>query len=346
MIRRFIELYLRQSRRIWKRLPRPFKNSRVGRSYGRHLHSLVCKYASRNQSHGTFFLRNRPEIDLMCRLVGQMTGGSSVGISILACSKGAEVYSFLWRLRSYRPDLHFVVQAVDISQEIIDFAKGGAYSIAASRRWLPLGPVAISDDEKLIRSTHKDQGVNERESIFQRMYPSEMDAMFDKGVNSVRIKSWLREGITWRVGDASDGALIEELGPQDIVVANRFLCHMDPPAAEKCLRNIAGLVRPGGYLFVSGVDLEIRTRVAKDLNWQPVTELMREIHEGDSSLGQGWPFNWWGLEPFCEDFPDWGLRYASVFRVAGAAISGPNRSGGRLVESSSGSAPVGANSLA
>jgi chemotaxis methyl-accepting protein methylase len=268
----------------------------------------------------------------MCRLVDQMTGAPSVAISILACSKGAEVYSFLWRLRSHRPDLHFVVQALDISREIIDFAKEGAYSIAAPGREPSFGPATISDDEKLIRSTHKDQGTNEQESIFQRMCPSEIDAMFDQGVNSVRIKSWLREGIQWRVGDASDGALIEELGPQDIVVANRFLCHMDPPAAEKCLRNIAGFVRPGGYLFVSGVDLEIRTRVAKDLNWQPVTELIREIHEGDSSLAQGWPFHWWGLEPFCEDFPDWGIRYASVFRVAGAAE--PNRSEGQLVESS------------
>jgi SAM-dependent methyltransferase len=249
-----------------------------------------------------------------------MTGGSSVGISILACSKGAEVYSFLWRLRSYRPDLHFVVQAVDISQEIIDFAKEGAYSIAASRRWLPLGPAAISDDEKLIRSTHKDQGVNERESIFQRMYPSEMDAMFDKGVNSVRIKSWLREGITWRVGDAGAPQLIDDLGPQDIVVANRFLCHMEPAAAERCLRNVARLVRPGGYLFVSGVDLDVRTKVAKDLGWNPIPDSVREIHEGDFSLEKGWPLQWWGLEPFSHDRPDWQIRYASVFQIGVAAV--------------------------
>jgi hypothetical protein len=32
------------------------------------------------------------------------------------------------------------------------------------------------------------------------------------------------------------------LGLQDIVIANRFLCHMEPRDAERCLRNIARLV--------------------------------------------------------------------------------------------------------
>ena len=98
-------------------------------------------------------------------------------------------------------------------------------------------------------------------------------------------------------------------------MANRFLCHMEPAAAERCLRNIAGLVKPGGYIFVSGVDLGVRTKVAKELDWEPVPDLIREIHEGDFSLTTGWPLGWWGLEPFSEDRPDWRIRYASVFRV-------------------------------
>jgi hypothetical protein len=61
--------------------------------------------------------------------------------------------------------------------------------------------------------------------------------------------------------------------------------------------------------------LDVRTKVAKDLHWKPVLDLIREVHEGDPSLTRGWPFGWWGLEPFCEDHPDWRIRYASVFRV-------------------------------
>ena len=56
---------------------------------------------------------------------------------------------------------------------------------------------------------------------------------------------------------------------------------IDAEAAEVCMRNIARLVKPGGYLFVSGVDLEVRTRVARSLGWKPVGDLLRETHEGD-----------------------------------------------------------------
>jgi hypothetical protein len=69
-----------------------------------------------------------------------------------------------------------------------------------------------------------------------------------------------------------------------MVVASNFLCHMAPADAEKCLGNIARLVSAGGYLFVSGVDLDVRTKIALDLGWEPARELMTEIHDGDPSV--------------------------------------------------------------
>ena len=84
--------------------------------------------------------------------------------------------------------------------------------------------------------------------------------MFDCEGEQASVKQQFRESITWHLGDASDPKLGEVLGLQDIVVANRFLCHMQPEEAEPCLRSLASLVKPGGYLFVSGVDLEVRTK--------------------------------------------------------------------------------------
>jgi len=249
----------------------------------------------------------------MCRLLGQKAHGAKVAISVLACSKGAEVYSILWSIRRARPDLKVTLQAVDISREIIDFAKEGAYSIKGRASLKALKQLGMTEEEKLIWLTYRDQGPDE--SIFERMDKSEMDGMFDREGDKAKVKPWLKEGITWRVGDASSPELVDELGLQDVVVANRFLCHMEPAAAEECLRNIAGLVKPGGYIFVSGVDLSVRTRVAKELDWKPVPDLLREVHEGDLSVTKGWPVHWWGLEPFSEDRPDWRTRYASVFRV-------------------------------
>jgi SAM-dependent methyltransferase len=154
-------------------------------------------------------------------------------------------------------------------------------------------------------------------SIFERMSCGEMKAMFDREADQVRVKPRFREGITWQLGDAGDPGLVGALGLQDIVVANRFLCHMHPEEAEKCLRNLARLVKPGGYLFVSGVDLGVRSKVVRQLGWRPVTELISEIHEGDPSLRRDWPLQWWGLEPFDQGRIDWEMRYASVFQHGG-----------------------------
>ncbi len=121
--------------------------------------------------------------------------------------------------------------------------------------------------------------------------------MFDWAGDQAKVKSWLKEGIDWRLGDAADPKLIRGLGLKDMVVANNFLCHMAPADAEKCLRNIGRLVRPGGCLFILGVDLDVRTKVALDLGWEPVTELMAEIHDGDHSVRTDWPWCWRGLEP-------------------------------------------------
>jgi len=256
----------------------------------------------------------------MCRLLEQEAPGAKVAISVLACSKGAEVYSILWSIRRSRPDLKISLQAVDISHEIIDFAKRGVFSRKGPVSLKAPDRLGMTEEERLTWSTCRDQGSDQSASIFERLNESEMDAMFHLENDRATIKSWLKEGITWQVGDVSAPELIHALGPQDVVVANRFLCHMEPAEAEKCLRKFTRLVKPGGYIFVSGVDLDVRTKVAKDMNWQPVLELMREIHEGDVSLTTGWPLGWWGLEPFREDHPDWRIRYASLFRVAETPI--------------------------
>lgn len=97
---------------------------------------------------------------------------------------------------------------------------------------------------------------------------------------------------------------------------------MEPAMAETCLRNIGRLVRQGGHLFVSGIDLDVRTKVALEMGWKPVADLVRKIHEGDTSITRGWPLEYWGLEPFDDRRPDWRICYASVFRVSEAPCKG------------------------
>jgi SAM-dependent methyltransferase len=281
--------YLRLNKGIWRCLPSGVRNLYPVRSYGAWLHSLVCLSASRQQYFGTFFLRNRPALELMRRLAQQREHGSTLKIAVLGCSIGAEVYSILWTIRSALPDSKVLLDAVDISKEILNFAEKGTYTTDASQ---------------LVGA-----------SIFERLTEAERVEMFDWQGDQAKVKSWLRQGITWHLRDAADPELISILGSQDIVVASNFLCHMARTDAEKCLRNIAQLVSPGGYLFVSGVDLDVRTKTALDLGWEPVRDLMVEIHNGDRSVRADWPWEWWGLEPLNRKRHDWQTRYAAVFRV-------------------------------
>jgi chemotaxis methyl-accepting protein methylase len=244
----------------------------------------------------------------MRRLLDQKSHSASVAISVLACSKGAEVYSIAWTIRSARPDLKLSIHAVDISQDILEFAQRGVYSLESPDVLNTPNHERVTDRGDL---TCRDQNA----SIFERMTDGEVETIFDRDDNQVKVKPWLKEGIIWHLGDAGDPELVSVLGPQDMVVANRFLCHMEPAAAERCLRNIARLVKPGGYLFVSGLDLDVRTKVAREMGWKPVPDLIREIHEGDASLRRDWPLEYWGLEPFQDDRTDWRIRYASVFQL-------------------------------
>ena len=277
------------NRRAWSRLPHGVRDSRAGLAYGRWVHSQVLRRSSRKMYVWSAFLRNRPALELMRRLIQQRAEGSTLNMAVLGCSIGAEVYSILWVLRSARPDLAIVVQAMDISPEVVGIAEAGVYAPGMS---------------EVVES-----------AIFERMTEREQQDMFDWDDGTARVKEWLREGIEWHVDDACDPELGSRLGRHDIVVASNFLCHMEAASAERCLRNIAPLVEPGGYMFVSGVDLDVRTNVARDLGWEPVADLLEEIHNADPALRDHWPWDWAGLEPLDRRRSDWETRYATAFRI-------------------------------
>ena len=106
-LRRYLgRLYLRVNIWVWNHLPTSLTSSRLGWMYGAHLHELVQLRSERKQYMGTFFFRNRPELQLLIRLLDSKRQASAVNLTILGCSKGAEVYSFSYSIRSTRPDLN------------------------------------------------------------------------------------------------------------------------------------------------------------------------------------------------------------------------------------------------
>ena len=291
-----LSAYLRLNQRLWNKLPASFTALSPIGSYGRFLHTLARTQGVRTQAFSTHFLRNRPQLELIRRLLERSIKADKLRVAVLGCSTGAEAYSVAWRIRSARPDLKLVLYAVDISSLAVEVGKSGVYSLATSEL------------------TNTD--------MFERMTGAEIEELFDRDGDAVAVKSWIKEGIKWDVGDVREPEILDTLGLQDIVVANNFLCHMDPSMAERCLRNIVRLVSPNGYLFVSGIDLDIRAKVANDLGWRPVQELLEEIHEGDPGMRSHWPCNYGGLEPLNKRRQDWRIRYAAAFQLVSPAGGG------------------------
>ncbi len=281
--------YLRLNQQLWDRLPPRAASAGSLRSYGRFLHRLARVQGNRAQACSTFFLRNRPLLELIQRLAQRHSKNDLLRVAVLGCSSGAEVYSVAWIIRSVRPDRKLLLHAVDISSQAVETGKNGAY----------LREPAQAGET----------------SIFQRMSDWEIGQMFEQDGNRVTIKAWLKEGIEWHVGDVGEAEIKDLLGLHDIVLANNFLCHMQNSAAESYLRNISKSVAPGGYLLVSGVDLDVRTKLSEELGWHPVQELLEEIHDGDPCLRHLWPCHYSGLEPFDKRRNDWMRRYAAAFQV-------------------------------
>lgn len=275
--------------RFWCALPSWVTSLRPVHWYGTVLHRITLLRHNRAQALATFFLRNRAELELMSRLVSCMPRNRGVNVAVLGCSSGAEAYSIAWTVKNVRRDLPFRMQAVDVSPEAVELAKRGIYSNEIS-------PVTGT-------------------TVLERLSAAEIEDIFERKPAGLSVRPWIREGIEWGVADVRDAAALDAMGPQDIVVANNFLCHMDPSMAENCLRNVARLVRPGGHIFVGGVDLEIRKRIARELGWTPVPELLEEIHDGDPCVRGQWPCHYAGLEPLDKRRKDWKFRYAVAFQV-------------------------------
>jgi SAM-dependent methyltransferase/mannose-6-phosphate isomerase-like protein (cupin superfamily) len=280
--------YLRVNRILWHHIPSALSTFGPVRLYGEMLHKIASINSARHQAFATFFLRNRPQLELIRRLVERSAKTDILKVAVLGCSIGPEAYSVAWRIRSARRDVQLRLHGVDISRKAIEFARRGSY---------PLGSEPTSTN------------------LFERMTEAEIDDFFDRDDGIVTVKPWIRKGIKWQAGDVGEAEIVDTLGPQDLVVANNFLCHMEPSIAEKCLRNIARLVKPGGYLFVSGIDLDIRAKVAAEAGWIPVQELLEEIHDGDPCMKEFWPCEYGGLEPLNRKRRDWRLRYAAAFRL-------------------------------
>ena len=283
---------------FWIRAPRNLTNLKFLRPLGHFFYNRYTYFQNRNQSHDTWFLRNVPQAKVLANLIQRdFETGSTVRVASIGCSTGAELYSLLYILKSNCPDLKFISQGVDICPSVLEVARKAIYNI--NEHSTMKGSTYYAGTKELAYLTSES-----RVALFEN----------DKDSN-VKVKEWIRSDTTWHNLSAEDPALAGIIGTQDVVLAKNFLGPMDDNLAVKCLLNIIPLVRPGGYLVIDGIDLNLKAHILPQLKVTPIIHQLKEIYYEDSSK-VGWPWVRWANEPMDLRRADWKYRYCSIFRVS------------------------------
>ena len=256
--------------------------------YGRYVQGRNrARQPRRPDSEHTFFLRNRVQFEVLRDLVRNWPRGPRLRIASIGCSTGAELYSALWSAHVTRPDLELVGSGLDISETSLAAAHAARYSRAGRElERLTEGQV----DDLIAGGLFIDEGA------------------------SVTVPGWYKECARWDLASVFDPALGERLGPQDIVFVNNVLCHFQDAQAGQALENIAGLVDTGGYLFLTGVNPDVKVPLIASLGLTPTSDRVEELYKGDAKALARWPMTYWGPEPFDRSRRDWLLRYGTIFR--------------------------------
>lgn len=266
---------------LWSITPPGFRLSRIGMPWGRFIFYLVNMKHDHIQLTTTYFFRNRAELGQVAEIV--CAAQNNINVLVVGCSEGAEVFSIIMTARKACPNKQLRVMAFDIDETALNLARDAKYSA----------------DSRLFKYVHED----------------ELNRFFVRENDLISVKPELQSDIHWQLGDPTRDPIYSTIPKQDIVFINRLLFHMSLDEAERCLKAAASLVRPGGHLFVSGVDLDLRTRLARNGHWIPVTNRLEDIHAGDESMTMDWPFERWGLEPLDRRHKDWPLRYCAIYRL-------------------------------
>ena len=275
----------RTSAGIWKYLPAFVIGTHFVNNIGQRIHRSFCRWQQRTPGAlYTRFLRNRGQMNILRSIISQKPEDSVLNIAVLGCSTGAELYSAKGIINETRPDLNVYARGIDISVEAIKKAEKGEYG---------------SDDREL-------EGLREKE----------INKFFVRHDNILEVRPELKKNVTWQVGDACNPDLLNILGYQHIVFANNFLIHWPNKEAENCLSNIIKLLSANGFLFVWGVDPEVKMRVVQKHGLLAVLYHIEQTYTADITGLNAWPWKYWGLEPLDKNRADWKERYATVYKFA------------------------------
>lgn len=254
----------------------------------RYLGNLIHKEKLQNQARGqslaTSFYRSLHQIRSFEGPLRYLVQGPKIHVLVTGCSLGCEVYTLAGYLNIMFPKLAWHITAIDISYEAVTATRVAHYSNKHG-----LG----SPKNDIVRSIES--------NIFER-----------SGEKWV-VKDKIRDCITVQQIDVLSPQFINSFSEYDVVFGQNYLIHMADSMASQAFTSLVNVLRPEGALFVTGMDLDLRTLLSKQYCLNPIDFDLRAIHEEDHIKRGWWPWQYWSLEPFSDRRFDYLSRYATIY---------------------------------
>ena len=174
----------------------------------------------------TYFFREPGQFDILRdrvlpQLFQRRRDERRAGVTLwsAACSSGEEAYSLAILMKECFPGelATTKILGLDINSEVVDRARKGMYN------------------EYSIRHCSEQQ----RSSYFK------------KSGNQFELVPYLRRLATFQIANLMDGTSLLGLGRPDLILCRNVLIYFDKASKSKVLHNLAGLLLPPGYLFLS-----------------------------------------------------------------------------------------------
>lgn len=290
--------------RAWASLKLHVQDAWVGmlsHTLGPWLHSSLRRRSQRCHTHSyTCFHRAPTQLAALTGPVlahvglDRVPGGTQVRplrVLLYACSNGAEAYTWSAWLALQRPDLEVVIEASDLSPELISQARQGRYTWSELTQGskVPTWLVAQAFDRE-----GEDYVVNER----------------------------TRRRVSFSCADIVGDDLRARYGQADVVVAQNVLFHLPPPLARRAFDNVVRTLAPRAALFIEGMDQDLRVSLTQAHALQPLVWRSREIYEEGR---RHMPVRWWrfhyGAEPWLPFRRAPWRRYGTIFLKGTAPVS-------------------------
>jgi len=252
-------------------------------------HWLVEVYAIRRNELFTRFMRARGQFRALAGPVIENMREKATHVPllivVLGCSTGAEAFSISSYLHTHRQGIEFQVRGYDIVDEVIAKAKSGFFSTDEVRS-------STLADEEFIRAT------------------------FDEVDGGYMVKPEIARRTSFDRADLFDPEIADIIGQPDVLFVQNVLINFERKRQIQAFNRIMSLMKPGSYLFIDGMDLDLRSRLTRRYGLHPLDYHIEEIHKDACvNRGCGWPYVYWGLEPFSAGRRDHVRRYATIFTL-------------------------------